>query len=101
MRMTVARRDRGWRYRTAIGVRAGLALVGSYAVAALAATILARTLPGDRISAAIWATLSGLLIPVPVALGIFLARSAARAAIYVVAGAIVLTVVVRLTGPVA
>lgn len=69
----------GLRYRLGVAVRAVAAIGGGYAVAALAAAVLALYLPTTRAEAALAATLLALVIYPCAVMGVFAARSAVRA----------------------
>jgi hypothetical protein len=69
----------GWRYRANVAARALAASLGAYAVAALTATALARTLPMGRVDAVVAATLIAFLTIPAVAVWAFLARGPWRA----------------------
>ena len=60
----------GWRYRGNVALRT----VGAYAVAALAAMLLARTLPMGRLEAVTVATMFSYLFAPAVSVWAFLAR---------------------------
>ena len=89
---------RGWRYRGNIAVRALLGSVGAYAVAALLATALARTLPMARVEAVVVATLLAFLVAPAVTVWAFLARGPWRATAGVVVAALLLSAIVWAAG---
>jgi hypothetical protein len=89
---------RGWRYRGNIAVRALLGSVGAYAVAALLATALARTLPMARVEAVVVATLLAFLVAPAVTVWAFLARGPWRAAAGVAIAALLLAAIIWTTG---
>lgn len=70
-----------------LGVRGPLAIVGGYAVAALACIVLARTLPLERIDASTIATILSFAVYAAVAVWSFAARDLSRAVLGVVAAA--------------
>jgi heme A synthase len=85
------RSDRsGWRYRGNVAARLVTATVGTYAVAALLAAALARTLPMPRVESATVATLLALVVAAAVPIWAFLARGPLRAAVGVIAVALLL-----------
>lgn len=67
------------RYRWGVASRTAAAVVGGYAVAALAAVAVGTLLPGTRATAAVTATLTALLVIPAAAMACFWTRSAARA----------------------
>ncbi|MDT8758613.1 ketohydroxyglutarate aldolase [Sphingomonas psychrotolerans] len=83
-------RRRGWGYRGNVAARALLGSVGAYAVAALLATALTRTLPMARVEAVMVATLLAFLVAPTVTVWAFLARGPWRAAAGVLAAAALL-----------
>ena len=89
---------RGWRHRGNVAVRALTGSVGAYAVAALLATVLARTLPMPRVEAVMVATLLALLVAPAVTIWAFLARGPWRAGGGVVVAALLLAAIVCATG---
>lgn len=69
----------GWRYRANVALRTLAGTVGAYAVAALAAAALARTLPMARVEAVTIATMIAYLVAPAVTISAFLARGPWRA----------------------
>ncbi|MDG2535093.1 DUF3649 domain-containing protein [Sphingomonas sp. HITSZ_GF] len=69
----------GWRYRANVAARTVAGTIGAYAVAALFAAALARTLPMPRVDATIPATLLAYLVGPAVTIWAFLARGPWRA----------------------
>ena len=92
---------RGWRYRGNVAARALTGSVGAYAVAALLATALARTLPMARVEAVTVSTLAAFLVAPVVTVWAFLARGPWRAVAGVVAAALLLAAIVWAAGPTA
>ncbi len=90
---------RGWRYRGNVAARAIIGSTGAYAVAALLATALARTLPMARVEAVTVATLLAFLVAPAVPVWAFLARGPWRAAAGVGVAVLLLAVVVWAAGP--
>lgn len=90
---------RGWRYRTNVAARAVAGSVGAYAVAALFAAALARTLPISRVEAIIPATLLAFLVAPAVTLWAFLARGPLRAWAGIVAVGAAFAAIAWLAGP--
>lgn len=80
----------GWRYRANVALRMLAGTVGAYAVAALAAAALARTLPMTRVEAVTIATLIAFLVAPGVTLWAFLARGPWRAIAGVAVAALLL-----------
>lgn len=68
-------RTSGWRYRSAVAGRVLLALVGGYALAALATAVLSLTLPLDPAEAVTAATLFSFTVMAVAVLYVFAARS--------------------------
>jgi hypothetical protein len=64
----------GWRYRGNVALRTLAGTVGAYAVAALAAMLLARTLPMGRLEAVTVATMFSYLFAPAASVWAFLAR---------------------------
>lgn len=64
----------GWRYRGNVALRTLAGTVGAYGVAALAAMLLARTLPMGRLEAVTTATMLAYLVGPVVTIWAFLAR---------------------------
>jgi hypothetical protein len=91
-------RHRGWRYRGNVAARVVTGSVGAYAVAALLATVLARTLPMARVEAVTVATLLAFLVAPAVTVWAFLARGPWTAIAGVVAGALLLAAIAWLAG---
>jgi hypothetical protein len=85
-------------YRLAVASRALAAIVGGYALTALATTALAIFLPLSRSEASMTATLLSFVIYACVALWVFATRSATRAWLGIVAPGVVLGVLVWLHG---
>lgn len=69
----------GWRYRSAVAVRALAAIFGSYAVSALWAAALAVMLPTVRVEAALTATMLALAIYPCAVMWCFATRTVGRA----------------------
>jgi len=69
----------GWRYRTAVAIRACAAILGGYAVSAAWAAALALLLPAPRVEAALTATMTALVIYPCAAMWCFGARTTRRA----------------------
>ncbi|TGX50461.1 ketohydroxyglutarate aldolase [Sphingomonas gei] len=88
----------GWRYRGNVAARAVIGTVGAYAVAALLATALARTLAMPRVEAVTVATLLGFVVAPAVTIWAFLARGPWRAAAGVLAVALPLAAIVWAAG---
>ena len=88
----------GWRYRGNVAARAAIGTVGAYAVAALLAAALARTLPMARVEAVTVATLLGFVVAPAVTIWAFLARGPWRAAAGVLAVAVPLAAIVWAAG---
>lgn len=98
--MSTARADRqGWRYRGNVAIRAVTAVLGTYAVAALLAAALARTLPMPRVEAVALSTLLAFLFAAAVPIWAFLAAGPWRALAGVVAVSLLLYGVFWLAGP--
>ncbi|MEP9358000.1 DUF3649 domain-containing protein [Sphingomonas sp. KR3-1] len=74
-----AEQRQGWRYRANVGARVVAGTLGAYAVAALFAAALARTLPMPRADATIPATLLAFALGPCVTVWAFLARGPWRA----------------------
>jgi hypothetical protein len=89
----------GWRYRGNIAARAVIGSVGTYAVVALLAATLARTLPMARVEAVTVATLLAFLLAPAVTIWAFLARGPWRAAAGVIAVALLLAAIFWAAGP--
>jgi hypothetical protein len=70
---------RSSRYRVNVAARVIAGTVGAYAVAAMFGAALARTLPTDRLSATVIATLLAFLVGPAVAVWAFLAKGRWRA----------------------
>ncbi|MFC4311148.1 DUF3649 domain-containing protein [Steroidobacter flavus] len=85
-------------YRFAVASRALAAIVGGYALTALAITALAIFLPLSRAEASMTATLLSFLIYTCVVIWVFATRSATRAWIGIIAPMIVLGALVWLHG---
>lgn len=83
-------------YRLAVASRALAAIVGGYALTALATTALAIFLPLSRSEASMTATLLSFVIYTCVVLWVFATRSATRAWLGIVAPAVVLGALVWL-----
>jgi hypothetical protein len=90
---------RGWRYRANIAIRAVTACLGTYAVAALLAAALARTLPMPRVEAVSLSTLLAFLLAPVVPVWAFLAPGPWRALAGVVAPSLLLYCLFWLAGP--
>jgi hypothetical protein len=90
---------RGWRYRGNVAARAVTGSVGAYAVAALLAMALARTLPMARVEAVTVATLLAFLVAPAVTIWAFLARGPRRAAAGAIVPALLLATIVWAAGP--
>lgn len=86
------------RYRLGVAGRVVAAVLGSYAVAALAAILLAMVLPMPPIDRAVTATLTAITLLPFVAIACFWVRSAARAWLLVAALALPLATVAALGG---
>ncbi len=69
----------GLQYRLGVASRAVAAIAGGYLLAALAAAVLALTLPTSRAEAAVTGTLVSFLVYAVAVMWVFAARSAARA----------------------
>lgn len=69
----------GLRYRLGVASRALAAIVGGYVLAALAAAVIAAYLPATRVEAALTGTLASFPVYAAAVMGVFAARSAARA----------------------
>ncbi|MDV3457533.1 ketohydroxyglutarate aldolase [Sphingomonas sp. HF-S4] len=89
----------GWRYRANIAIRAVTACLGTYAVAALLAAALARTLPMPRVEAVSLSTLLAFLLAPVVPIWAFLAAGPWRALAGVVALSLLLYGVFWVAGP--
>ncbi|WP_244472641.1 MULTISPECIES: iron transporter [unclassified Methylobacterium] len=76
-----ARLRRGWRYRSAVAARVGLAAFGGYALAGLATAFLSLTLPMVRSEAVATATLISFAILAGAVIWVFAARTLLRAAL--------------------
>lgn len=83
-------------YRLAVASRALAAIIGGYALTALATTALAIFLPLSRAEASMTATLLSFVIYTCVVLWVFATRSATRAWLGIVAPGVVLGVLVGL-----
>lgn len=83
-------------YRLAVASRALAAIVGGYALTALAITALAIFLPLSRAEASLTATLLSFLIYTCIVIWVFATRSATRAWIGIVAPMVVLGALVWL-----
>ncbi|MDO7835473.1 ketohydroxyglutarate aldolase [Sphingobium sp. HBC34] len=83
-------RHHGWRYRANVALRILTGTIGAYLVAALAAAMLARTLPMSRAEATVTATMIAYLVAPGVTIWAFLARGPWRALAGVVMAALVL-----------
>lgn len=68
-----------------VAARVVLAIPGAYFVAAACAMLLARTLPAARLDASLWATILSFAVYGALAIWIFAAASALRAAVVVAA----------------
>lgn len=90
---------KGWRYRGNVAVRAVTACLGTYAIAALLASALARTLPMPKVEAVSVATLLAFLIAPAVPIWAFLAAGPWRALVGVAALSLLLYGIVWLAGP--
>jgi basic membrane lipoprotein Med (substrate-binding protein (PBP1-ABC) superfamily) len=73
------RRQAVWRYRGNVALRTLAGTAGAYLVAALAAAMLARTLPMSRVEAVTSATIIAYLAAPAVTVWAFLARGPWRA----------------------
>lgn len=80
----------GWRYRANVALRTVAGTVGAYAVAALAAAALARTLPMARVEAVSIGTMIAYLVAPGVTIWAFLARGPWRALAGVIIAALLL-----------
>jgi len=89
----------GWRYRGNVAVRVATACLGTYAVAALLAAALARTLPMPKVEAVSVATLLAFLIAPAVPIWAFLAPGPWRALGGIVALSLLLYGMFWLAGP--
>lgn len=89
---------KGWRYRSNVAVRVVTGTLGAYAVAALLATALARTLPMARVEAVTVATLLAFLVAPVVTIWAFLAPGPWRAIAGVAAVALPLAAIAWLAG---
>ncbi len=69
----------GLRYRLGVASRAVAAILGGYAVSALAAAVLALYLPTSRAEAALTGTMAAFLVYACAVMWVFAARSALRA----------------------
>lgn len=76
-----ARSRSGWRYRSAVAARVGLAAFGGYALAGLATAFLSLTLPMVRSEAVATATLISFAILAGAVIWVFAARTLLRAAL--------------------
>lgn len=85
-------------YRLAVASRALAAIIGGYALTALATTALAIFLPLSRSEASMTATLLSFVIYTCVVLWVFATRSATRAWLGIVAPGVALGVLVWLQG---
>lgn len=94
----VKQRHRGWRYSANVALRTLAGTVGAYLVAALAAAMLARTLPLSRAEAVTTGTMIAFLVVPGVALWAFLARGPWRALAGVGVAALALGAVAWLAG---
>lgn len=83
-------------YRLAVASRALAAIIGGYALTALATTALAIFLPLSRSEASMTATLLSFVIYTCVVLWVFATRSATRAWLGIVAPGIVLGALIGL-----
>jgi hypothetical protein len=90
---------RSWRYRANVAARAVAGSVGAYAVAALFAAALARTLPMSKVEAVIPATLLALLVAPGATLWAFLARGPWRAWAGIGAAALLFAAIAWIAGP--
>lgn len=70
----------GWRRRGGMGVRIAAGSLGAYAVAAMAAVVLAKGAPLPRAEAVVIATMIAFLIAPAVTIAAFLIRTPARVA---------------------
>lgn len=75
-----------------LGVRALLAIVGGYVVAALGCIVLARVLPLDRVDAAVIATILSFSVYAAVAVWTFAAQHLSRALLGVAGAALLLLI---------
>jgi len=91
-------RARGWGYRGNVALRIVTGVVGTYAVAALVAAALARTLPMARVEAVAVSTLLAFLVAPAVPVWAFLARGPWRALAGVVAVSLLLAGIAWLAG---
>jgi len=91
-------RHRGWGYRGNVALRVVTGTAGTYAVAALVAAALARTLPMARVEAVAVATLLAFLVAPAVPVWAFLARGPWRALAGVVAVSLLLAGIAWLAG---
>ncbi|MDW5441944.1 DUF3649 domain-containing protein [Polaromonas sp. SM01] len=66
-------------YRLAVASRVLAAIAGGYALSALASAALALYLPGTRAEAALTANMAAFVIYTGAVMGVFAARTAARA----------------------
>jgi hypothetical protein len=89
---------RGWRYRGNVAARVATGTLGAYAVAALLAAALARTLPMPRVEAVTVATLLAFLVAPAVTIWAFLARGPWSAIAGVVLVALPLAAVAWMAG---
>jgi len=89
---------RGWRYRSNVAARVVTGSLGAYAVAALLAIALARTLPMARVEAVTVATLLAFLAAPAVTIWAFLARGPWRAVAGVVVVALPLAAIAWMAG---
>jgi hypothetical protein len=89
---------RGWRYRSNVAVRVLTGSLGAYAVAALLATALARTLPMARVEAVTVATLLAFVVAPAVTIWAFLAPGPWRAIAGVVVVALPLVAIAWMAG---
>lgn len=97
--MSTRAQRQGWGYRANVAIRAFTACLGTYAVAALLAAALARTLPMPRVEAVSLSTLLALLVAPAVPVWSFLATGPWRALGGVVALSLLLYGVFWLAGP--
>ncbi|QGP81308.1 ketohydroxyglutarate aldolase [Sphingobium sp. CAP-1] len=88
----------GWAYRANVGLRIMAGTVGAYLVAALAAAMLARTLPMSRVEATTSATMIAYLVAPGITIWAFLARGPWRALAGVVIAALMLGGVIWFAG---
>jgi hypothetical protein len=73
------RGSEGLRYRLGVASRAVAAIVGGYALAGLAATVMALYLPTSRVEATLTGMLASFIIYTGAVMWVFAARTALRA----------------------